>query len=152
MKKKEKTNAMRKLDQAHISYEVFVYDKDDVESATAAGNVYKTLILQGVTKKYYVCVTPVHEELDLKKVANEVGEKRVELIPVEEMNQVSGYIRGGCSPIGMKKQFLTIIDQSAINEETIKVSGGKIGVQIELQVSDLQKIMNARLAPITRNK
>jgi len=148
--KREKTNAMRLLDQQNIDYQLFTYKPEEMHLVTADKNVFKTLLLQGISKEYYVCVIPVDAELDLKKLAKIVGEKRVQLIPVEEMNQVSGYIRGGCSPIGMKKHFTTWLDDRAKNFASIRVSGGKIGVQIELPLHDLQKVTKAKYAQIIR--
>lgn len=148
--KREKTNAMRLLDQQKINYELFTYEANEVQLATAEKNVFKTLLLQGNSNEYYVCVIPVDAELDLKKLAKTVNEKRVQLIPVEEMNRVSGYIRGGCSPIGMKKHFPTWLDDCAKKFASIRVSGGKIGVQIELAVDDLQQVTKARFAQIIR--
>lgn len=148
--KREKTNAMRLLDQQKINYDLFTYEADEVHLATAGENVCKTLLLQGNSSEYYVCVIPVDAELDLKKVAKTMNEKRVQLIPVEEMNRVSGYIRGGCSPIGMKKHFPTWLDDCTKKFSSIRVSGGKIGVQIELAVDDLQQVTKARFAQIIR--
>lgn len=148
--KREKTNAMRLLDQQNIDYQLFTYKPEEMHLVTADKNVFKTLLLQGISKEYYVCVIPVDAELDLKKLAKIVGEKRVQLIPVEEMNQVSGYIRGGCSPIGMKKHFPTWLDDCAKKFASIRVSGGKIGVQIELAVDDLQQVTKAKFAQIIR--
>ncbi len=111
--------------------------------------VYKTLISQGTSKSYYVFVIPVEAELDLKKAAKAVGEKKIEMIPVKEINKVSGYIRGGCSPVGMKKLFPTVIDQRAQLLETIIVSGGNIGVQIEMAVEGLLQATKGSLADIS---
>lgn len=139
--KSGKTNAMRILDKEKIAYTMMTYKTDDgkIDGVSVAakigrepGVVYKTLISQGASKAYYVFVIPVEAELDLKKAAKAVGEKKIDMIPVKEITQVSGYIRGGCSPIGMKKQFPTLIDEQAQTLETMIVSGGQIGVQIEL--------------------
>lgn len=155
----QKTNAMRILDKQNIEYSSHTYEHTEgdnlgVSIATKLNEpleqVFKTLVAQGHSKNYYVFVIPVACELDLKKSAKAVKEKSVELIPVKEINKVTGYIRGGCSPIGMKKQYLTVINSSANDIENIIVSGGKIGFQVELKVSDLIKVSNAILADITK--
>lgn len=157
--KSGKTNAMRILDKEKIAYTMMTYKTDDgkIDGVSVAakigrepGVVYKTLISQGASKAYYVFVIPVEAELDLKKAAKAVGEKKIEMIPVKEITQVSGYIRGGCSPIGMKKQFPTMIDEQAQTLETMIVSGGQIGVQIELQVENLVKATKAAFADVTQ--
>lgn len=157
--KSGKTNAMRILDKEKIAYTMMTYKTDDgkIDGVSVAakigrepGVVYKTLISQGASKAYYVFVIPVEAELDLKKAAKAVGEKKIEMIPVKEITQVSGYIRGGCSPIGMKKQFPTMIDEQAQSLETMIVSGGQIGVQIELQVENLVKATKAAFADVTQ--
>lgn len=155
----QKTNAMRILDKQNIEYSSHTYEHTEgdnlgVSIATKLNEpleqVFKTLVAQGHSKNYYVFVIPVACELDLKKSAKAVKEKSVELIPVKEINKVTGYIRGGCSPIGMKKQYVTVINSSANDIENIIVSGGKIGFQVELKVSDLIKVSNAILADITK--
>lgn len=157
--KSGKTNAMRILDKEKIAYTMMTYKTDDgkIDGVSVAakigrepGVVYKTLISQGASKAYYVFVIPVEAELDLKKAAKAVGEKKIDMIPVKEITQVSGYIRGGCSPIGMKKPFPTMIDEQAQSLEMMIVSGGQIGVQIELQVEDLAKATKAAFADITQ--
>lgn len=159
MMKIQKTNAMRILDKQNIEYSSHTYEHTEgdnlgVSIATKLNEpleqVFKTLVAQGHSKNYYVFVIPVACELDLKKSAKAVKEKSVELIPVKEINKVTGYIRGGCSPIGMKKQYVTVINSSANDIENIIVSGGKIGFQVELKVSDLIKVSNAILADITK--
>jgi Cys-tRNA(Pro)/Cys-tRNA(Cys) deacylase len=105
--------------------------------------VYKTLVTQGQTKSLYVFVIPVEAELDLKKAAKAAGEKKLEMLPVKDIQKWTGYIRGGCSPIGMKKLYPTFIDESAAEFSSIVVSGGKIGMQIELSVEDLQTVAEA---------
>lgn len=153
--KKDKTNAMRILDKEKIEYSMMSYDPDDgkIDGVSVAGKigrevreVYKTLIAQGNSKNYHVFIIPVDEELNLKAVS----EKKIEMIPVKDITKVSGYIRGGCSPVGMKKLFSTCIDQSAQALETMIVSGGKIGVQIELKVDDLAKVTRAQFGEITK--
>lgn len=155
--KQGKTNAMRILDKEKIDYGMLTYTADDgkIDGVSVAqkigrekGVVYKTLISQGASKAYYVFVIPVEAELDLKKAAKAVGEKKVEMIPVKDITAVSGYIRGGCSPIGMKKLYPTVIEDSAKTLDAIIVSGGKIGVQIELSIADLAKATKASFAEI----
>lgn len=152
MKKLNKTNAMRILDQHQIVYRVHEYahhEKEAVDGITVAAllnedpkRVFKTLVTRGKSKQIYVFVLPVMQELDLKHAASLVNEKSVEMIPVKEINSVTGYIRGGCSPIGMKKAFATQIDHSALEYETIFFSGGQIGVQIEMDPRELEKVIS----------
>ena len=153
-----KTNVMRILDKAKITYKAHTYDHSDgaIDGAAVAEKmgqnpeqVFKTLVTKGAGRDYYVFVVPVLKELDLKKAAKSVGEKHVEMIHVKDINKVTGYIRGGCSPIGMKKQFVTVFDKSAENIETIIVSAGKIGYQIELAPKDLIELVGAKTAKIT---
>ena len=153
-----KTNVMRILDKAKITYKAHTYDHSDgaIDGAAVAEKmgqnpeqVFKTLVTKGAGRDYYVFVVPVLKELDLKKAAKSVGEKHVEMIHVKDINKVTGYIRGGCSPIGMKKQFVTVFDKSAENIETIIVSTGKIGYQIELAPKDLIELVGAKTAEIT---
>ncbi len=148
---KIKTNVMRILDRAKVKYNTYAYDHSDglidgVSVASKMGQpverVYKTLVTQGTGRDYFVFVIPVAEELDLKAAARAVGQKAVEMIKVADINKVTGYIRGGCSPIGMKKEFKTVIDSSCETLDTIIVSAGKIGHQIELAPSDLIKLAN----------
>ncbi len=143
-----KTNAMRILDKDNIEYKINEYDVSDgkidgVSVAEKTGSdpeeVFKTLVTQGVSKNHYVFVIPVLEELDLKKAAKVSGEKKVEMIPMKDLLKTTGYVKGGCSPIGMKKKFKTFIHSSAENQETIMVSGGKPGLQIEISPKDLLK-------------
>lgn len=152
------TNVMRILDKAKITYKAHTYDHSDgaIDGAAVAEKmgqnpeqVFKTLVTKGAGRDYYVFVVPVLKELDLKKAAKSVGEKHVEMIHVKDINKVTGYIRGGCSPIGMKKQFVTVFDKSAENIETIIVSAGKIGYQIELAPKDLIELVGAKTAEIT---
>lgn len=153
-----KTNVMRILDKAKITYKAHTYDHSDgaIDGAAVAEKmgqnpeqVFKTLVTKGAGRDYYVFVVPVLKELDLKKAAKAVGEKHVEMIHVKDINKVTGYIRGGCSPIGMKKQFTTVFDKSAENIETIIVSAGKIGYQIELAPRDLIEMVGAKTDEIT---
>lgn len=146
-----KTNAMRILDQHHIAYQVHAYEhhgKEAQEGMTVAKMlnqnpdcVLKTLITRAKSNQIYVFVIPVNQELDLKKAATLVNEKAIEMIQVKEINAISGYIRGGCSPIGMKKQFPTHISKSAWEKSTIFFSTGQIGWQIEMNPKDLNKVI-----------
>lgn len=151
-KKKVKTNAMRILESLDIEYEEHTYEvsKDHVDGITAAkslgkdvSTVFKTLVTQGASKEFYVFVIPVAETLDMKKAAKACHEKNVEMIHVKDINKITGYIRGGCSPIGMKKKYKTYIHETGKNLETITVSAGKIGYQIELKPMDLARAAEA---------
>lgn len=155
--KKEKTNVMRILDQKKVNYESYSYVDTGVvsgmEVAEALGQnpdkVFKTLVTVGASKSNYVFVVPVNKELDLKKAAKAVKEKKIEMIKSKELLPLTGYIHGGCSPIGMKKQFVTVIDASARNFDTIIFSGGKIGYQVELSLDDLGKVIRFTLEEIS---
>lgn len=158
MMKQAKTNAMRILDKEKIDYTMLTYRTDDgkIDGVSVAqkigreaGVVYKTLVSQGTSRAYYVFVIPVEAELDLKKAAKVVGEKKIEMIAVKDITAVTGYVRGGCSPVGMKKLFPTVIDSRAEQMERIIVSGGNIGVQIELAVDGLLKATKGRLADVS---
>ncbi|MFJ7825619.1 Cys-tRNA(Pro) deacylase [Psychrobacillus sp. NPDC096623] len=159
MSKKLKTNAVRRLEQQKISFELIEYELtgDQVDGVTVADKigypvfvVYKTLLVTAGTNKHFVCIIPVHKELNLKEVAKAVGEKKVELLPLKELLQTTGYVRGGCSPIGMKKLFPTWIDVSAEALDFIIVSGGKIGLQVKLSLQDLLQLTNGRIATIIK--
>ena len=149
MRKEEKTNVMRILDQKKINYVGHCYADTDaisgVEVATVLkqdpNQVFKTLVTMGNSKSYYVFLVPVNGELDLKKAAKAVGEKSISMIKSKDLLPLTGYIHGGCSPIGMKKQFKTVIDISAKDFATIIFSGGKIGYQVELNLNDLDKVI-----------
>lgn len=152
-----KTNAMRILDKAKIHYSIHSYDASDghIDGESVARKtgqnpeqVYKTLVTRGNSKAYYVFVVPVLRELNMKKAAMAVKEKSVEMIHVKELCSVTGYIRGGCSPVGMKKQFVTIVDSSAAEQDTILVSGGRIGLQIEISPDDLLNVIHGSYAEI----
>ena len=154
-----KTNAMRILDAKKVSYEMLTYDNKDgkidgVSVAEKVGRdpkeVYKTLVAQGGSKNIFVYIVPVAEDLDLKKAAKAAGEKNIEMLPVKDIQKWTGYIRGGCSPIGMKKQYSTFIDESAKSLESIIVSGGKIGVQIVLNPVQLTEVTKADIVPIIK--
>ena len=110
--------------------------------------VYKTLVTQGHSKSYYVCVIPVDRELDLKLAAKIFNEKKLEMIPAKEITEVTGYIKGGCSPIGMKKQFKTVLDVSAEMQKTILVSGGRVGLQVEIETDALRNLTGAQFGQI----
>lgn len=152
-----KTNAMRILDKAKLCYEMHSYDNKDgkidgVSVAAKIGRdvseVYKTLVTMGASHALYVFVIPVIKELDLKKAAKSVSEKSVEMIKVADINKYTGYIRGGCSPVGMKKQYVTVFDSSVNLIEKVIVSAGRIGTQIEIAPSDLISLINAKTADI----
>lgn len=157
MKKQEKTNVMRILDQRKINYNSYDYTETNavsgMEVATSLNEdpnkVFKTLVTVAKSKINYVFVVPVNKELDLKKAAKAVGEKSIEMIKSKELLPLTGYIHGGCSPIGMKKQFKTVIDKSVTNFETFIFSGGKIGYQVEVTLDDLKKVINYSLEDIT---
>lgn len=154
----KKTNAMRILEKEKISYKIHYYDTKDghIDGISVAkkmkenpNTVFKTLVTQGHSKNYYVFVIPVEKELNLKKAAKSVNEKNVEMIKVSEINKVTGYIRGGCSPIGMKKLYKTVFDTSAKNFGAIFISGGKIGFQIEASPFDIAKSCSGIFENIT---
>ncbi len=156
---KGKTNAMRILDAKKIEYAMFTYENKDgkidgVSVAEKTGRelqtVFKTLVAQGTSKAIYVFVIPVQEELDLKKAAKAAGEKKVEMIAVKDIQKHTGYIRGGCSPIGMKKLYPTYIHSSAKELEKVVVSGGKIGVQIEISPNQLQEVVAAVITDVVK--
>lgn len=156
MAKELKTNAMRFLDRLKIAYELNTYDCaefiDGVHIADALGQPrersFKTLVAAGKRGGHYVFVLPVADELDLKKAAAAVGEKSVALVAVKEINALTGYVRGGVSPLGMKKAFPTVIDESAAAFDTIIISGGRLGAQIFLSPHDLKRAANATFASI----
>lgn len=156
MKKQEKTNVMRILDRLKIDYSYHSYADTDAlsgaEVAQALGQnpecVFKTLVTVAKSGSHYVFMVPVMEELDLKKAASCVGEKSVEMIKSKELLPTTGYIHGGCSPIGMKKQFVTVIHRTAPDFQTIFFSAGKIGYQIETSFSNLQKAVDISVSDI----
>lgn len=159
MAKDNKTNVMRILDRAKIPYKYYFYDHEDgkidgVSVAHKLGQnveqVFKTLVTRGASRNFYVFVVPVAKELNLKAAAKSVGEKSVEMIHVDEINKVTGYIRGGCSPIGMKKQFQTVIDSSCEQLPSIIVSAGKIGAQIEVEPHALLNFIGGKTAEIAQ--
>lgn len=156
MAKQEKTNAMRLLDGKKIQYTVHDYTEsgaiagEDVASVLGENpaQVFKTLVTIGKSRQYYVFIVPVTGELDLKKAAKAVGEKSIEMIKSKELLPLTGYIHGGCSPIGMKKVFPTVMDKSAESFERIFFSAGKIGLQIEIAVEDISKIIRVKYEEI----
>lgn len=148
---------MRILDKSGISYNTYYYDVDDgltdgVSVANKIGKpaeqVYKTLVTQGASRQYYVFVIPVAKELDLKAAAKSVGEKAVEMIKVSDINKVTGYIRGGCSPIGMKKEYKTVLDRSCQELSAFIISAGKIGHQIEVSPRDLKELIGCSIEDV----
>lgn len=154
-----KTNAMRILDAKKVDYEMLTYDNKDgkidgISVAEKIGKnpkeVYKTLVVQGASKNIVVFVIPVAEELDLKKAAKAAGEKSVEMLPMKDIQKWTGYIRGGCSPIGMKKEYRTFLDESSRSLETIVVSAGKIGVQMVLAPANLLEVTKAEFYSVTK--
>lgn len=144
-----KTNAVRLLERSGVDFEAIYYEGDEFLDGVSIAEklnqpkeiTFKTLVTIGKSKTNYVFVIPVAEELDLKKAAAAVNEKSVEMINVKDILKTTGYIRGGCSPIGMKKQFVTVFDSSALEHREICFSGGKRGVQIKMQACDIEKII-----------
>ena len=157
--KEVKTNAMRILETMKIPFQHLTYECDEFVDGIQIADmlslphekVYKTLVTVGSSKNFFVFVIPIAEELDLKAAARSVKEKSVEMIHVKDINAVTGYIRGGCTAIGMKKKYITRIDSSARMQEKIIVSGGRIGSQLELLPEDLAKASNAEFADIIRH-
>ncbi|KGA84997.1 MULTISPECIES: Cys-tRNA(Pro) deacylase [Lysinibacillus] len=156
--KHAKTNAIRLLEQQKIQFDVIEYEIGDgqVDGVSVAekigqpvARVFKTLVAKASAQKLFVFVIPVAEELDLKAAAKVVGEKKIDMLPVKDLLSYTGYVRGGCSPVGMKKLYPTVIDETAQEQGSIIVSAGKIGMQIHVQLNDLKNITKAQLAPIT---
>lgn len=155
--KEIKTNAMRILDRMKIPYVHHTYECeefiDGMQIVEKLGldpaRVYKTLVTEGASGEYFVFVIPVAGELDLKKAARVVGQKSLAMIHVKDINRITGYIRGGCTAVGMKKQYVTVIDETAEGLPEMVVSGGRIGSQIELRPQDLARAAQARFAPVT---
>lgn len=153
-----KTNAMRRLESAKIPYTFHEYDHSDglIDGLAVAAKlgqdpaqVFKTLVAQGASRAFYVFVIPVAAELDLKKAARAVGEKSMAMLHVADLLKTTGYVRGGCSPVGMKKQFVTVVDATAEAQKTMMVSAGRIGAQVELAPAGLLAVTGAKLADIT---
>lgn len=157
----KKTNAMRLLDKSNIGYETihYEYSNEHLDAITVSKSishdikyVYKTLVLIGNDKNHYVCIIQGDDELDLKKTAKALSLKSISMINLSEINKVTGYIKGGCSPIGMKKLYKSIISNKAENLEYIIVSAGQRGMQIKLSVSDLSNIINSKFEDITKDR
>ncbi len=157
-KEKEiKTNAMRILEKNKVPYETIQYECDEfidgLHTAQKTGapveQSFKTLVVQGKSKEYYVLVIPIAEEIDLKKAARVLNEKSIEMIHVKDITKVTGYVRGGCSPLGMKKQYPTVIHRSALEYNEIYVSGGRIGTTLKLKPENLAKTVKAGFEDIT---
>ena len=155
--KEIKTNAMRILDRQKISYQVLQYECgefiDGMHSAELTGapveQSFKTLVAKGKSGQYYVFVLPIAKEVDLKKAARTVGEKSVEMIHVKDILKITGYVRGGCSPLGMKKAYPTVFDSSAESFEEIYISGGRIGLTLKVPVKSLLEVTRGKTADIT---
>lgn len=153
----EKTNVMRVLDQKKVSYKSYCYVDTGVISGMEVADVlgqdparvFKTLVTEGSGDAHYVFLVPVEKELDLKKAAKAVGEKSISMIKSKELLPLTGYIHGGCSPVGMKKQFKTTIDASAADFDTIIFSAGRIGYQVQLSLDALRQIVRFELADLT---
>lgn len=151
----EKTNVMRILDQNKIDYEILTYDPNETNGLLVANLinkkpefVFKTLVTVGKSKNNYVFMIPVKNELDLKKAAKSVNEKSVEMIKQKDLLSLTGYIHGGCSPIGMKKRFKTIIDSACLNNDIIIFSAGKKGYQVQLTINSLKNIIDIEIFDI----
>ena len=159
--REQKTNAMRILEQKKIPYRALDYPHGDgpVDGASVArltgqdpATVFKTLVTAGRSGEHYVFMIPVAEELDLRKAASAAGEKSVGMIKAKELLPLTGYIHGGCSPIGMKKQFATFVDETAVLYDTVFFSAGKIGYQAEMSVSDLEAVIPLKYADLTEER
>ena len=152
----EKTNVMRTLEQKKIPYTAFSYDPDGpidgvsvaAETGLDAASVFKTLVTKGASGAYYVFDIPVAENLDLKKAAKAVGEKSIAMLPQKELLPLTGYVHGGCSPVGMKKQFPTVFHETVNDLELVAVSAGKIGHQVQVKPADLLNLLRAKTADV----
>ncbi|MCH5202596.1 MAG: Cys-tRNA(Pro) deacylase [Oscillospiraceae bacterium] len=158
-KKQDKTNVMRILDQKKINYKCFEYDNTKLSATQVAqslnikvGMLFKTLVTVAKSKEHYVFMVPAEKELDLKKAAKAAGEKSIEMLPQKELLPLTGYIHGGCSPIGMKKQYKTFIDITAVDHEEIFFSAGKIGHQVCMPLTSLQKAISVTPIDIVKDK
>lgn len=157
MAKDDKTNVMRVLEQKKVSYVSHRYEADQAMTGDAIAallgedpmRVFKTLVTEGKSREHYVFVIPVSAELDLKKAAKAVSEKAVSMIKQKDLLPLTGYVHGGCSPIGMKKAFPTVFDESVLNGEKVFFSAGKVGYQVEVSVSDLEKVLRFETADVT---
>lgn len=158
--KEVKTNAMRILERNKIPYKEYTYECEEFIDALKVADqlgqpyeqLYKTLVTEGSSRDYFVFVIPIDRELDMKKAARSVGEKSVSMIHVKDINKITGYIRGGCTAVGMKKQYVTRIDESARLRDTMIVSGGRLGVQIELKPEDLKRVCKGEFADLVFEK
>lgn len=158
-KKEEKTNVMRELEANGIAYVSHEYDPEKALSGQEVAKilnqdpekVFKTLVCVSKSKQHYVFVIPVLQELDLKKAAKASGEKNIEMIPQKELLPLTGYVHGGCSPIGMKKAFKTFFDETALLFDTIMVSGGKRGFQVEVHPDDFKKMIDCEFVSLTKD-
>lgn len=156
MGKELKTNAMRILDRNKIKYDINTYECDEFISGTDIADrlgqnydeSFKTLVAVGKSSNYFVFVIPIDKELDLKKATKVVGEKNVEMLHVKDINKVTGYVRGGCTPIGMKKQYKTVLHNSIMNYDKVIISGGRIGTQLVLAPEDIVKVTSAIIEDI----
>ncbi len=156
--KNTKTNAVRIVERAKLDFEVINYESDGFMEGTAIAEklgqpfsqTFKTLVTKGKPGDFFVFVVPVAEELDLKKSAKAVGEKSIEMLPVKDLLATTGYVRGGCSPIGMKKQFKTVIHQSVKDFDIIMFSGGRLGTQLKMNPLDLSALVGAEFADIVK--
>ena len=154
--KEEKTNVMRTLEQKKIPYTAFSYDPDGpidgvsvaAETGLDAASVFKTLVTKGASGAYYVFDIPVAENLDLRKAAKAVGEKSIAMLPQKELLPLTGYVHGGCSPVGMKKQFPTVFHETVNDLELVAVSAGKIGHQVQVKPADLLNLLRAKTADV----
>ena len=154
--KEEKTNVMRTLEQKKIPYTAFSYDPDGpidgvsvaAETGLDAASVFKTLVTKGASGAYYVFDIPVAENLDLKKAAKAVGEKSIAMLPQKELLPLTGYVHGGCSPVGMKKQFPTVFHETVNELDLIAVSAGKIGHQVQVKPADLLNLLRVKTADV----
>ena len=154
----EKTNVMRILDQKKIKYKEYYYGNTNAVSGVEVAKVlnedeskvFKTLVTIAKSKKNYVIMIPVAKELDLKKCAHSVNEKSIEMIPQKDLLPLTGYVHGGCSPIGLKKPFKVVIDSSAQNFDKIIFSGGKIGYQVEVELKELKKVIDCKFDDIVK--
>lgn len=157
-KKENKTNAMRILERLKISFEMRTYECDEFTDSIQVANLlgmpyhlmYKTLVTVGKSKAHYVFVIPIAEEIDLKKAAKAVNEKSLEMLPLKDLTPLTGYVRGGCTAIGMKKKFKTVVQEDAAKLEKMVVSGGKIGLQLILHPKDYKLAADAEYADVIR--
>lgn len=151
----KKTNAMRILDQHKITYKIHAYDKKKLDDGIGLtkqikepiNKIYKTIVFEG-NDAYYVGIVPIEAEVDMKKIASAFNVKKLSLLHLKDLTKVTGYLRGGCSPIGMKKVFPTIVDETALSKESIIVSAGKIGLQVEINPKELGKVIDIQFADI----